>query len=126
MLIRHAHRGEGASIAPCYEWLFAPPGSEPADWSTAVAVRRLEDTISGDSSTILLATDGDAIQGFATVYVDIVSVRFGQRAWIEDLAVCPQQRSNGVGKALLDQAKEWARDNGATHVELESGQAHIP
>lgn len=78
MLIRQAHRGEGVSIAPCYEWLFAPPGSEPVDWSLAVTIGRLEDTISGDSSTILLATDGETIQGFATVYLDIVSVRFGQ------------------------------------------------
>jgi GNAT superfamily N-acetyltransferase len=110
MLIRHAHPGEGVSIAPCYEWLFAPPGSEPLDYSSAVSIGRLEDTISGDSSTILLATDGERIQGFATVYLDIVSVRFGQRAWIEDLAVATPQRSIGVGKTLLDQAKEWAKE----------------
>jgi ribosomal protein S18 acetylase RimI-like enzyme len=28
-------------------------------------------------------------------------VRFGQRAWVEDLAVHPDHRSAGHGKALL-------------------------
>jgi GNAT superfamily N-acetyltransferase len=50
-------------------------------------------------------------------------VRFGQRAWVEDLAVDPQQRSRGVGKQLLDAAKEWGRSRGATHLELDSAEA---
>ena len=51
------------------------------------------------------------------------SARFGQRAWVEDLAVAPEQRSRGHGKALLDAAKDWARAQGATHLELDSGEA---
>ena len=38
------------------------------------------------------------------------------RCWVEDLAVNPEHRSQGVGKALLDAAKEWARERGATHL----------
>ena len=74
---------------------------------------------------VLVATDGQALIGLATVYLDIVSVRFGQRAWVEDLVVVPNQRSAGVGKALLDAAKAWAREKGATHLELESGEARL-
>jgi hypothetical protein len=37
----------------------------------------------------LVAVDNVSLVGFATVYLDIVSVRFGQRAWVEDLAVAP-------------------------------------
>ena len=59
--------------------------------------------------------------GFATIYLDLVSVRFGQRAWIEDLAVAPDRRSQGVGDALLSRAKTWARDCGAQRLGLESG-----
>ena len=28
-----------------------------------------------------------------------------------------------MGKALLDAAKDWARERGATHLELDSGEA---
>jgi GNAT superfamily N-acetyltransferase len=50
-------------------------------------------------------------------------VRFGYRAWLEDLAVSPDRRSEGIGKALLDAAKAWAKERGATHLELDSGDA---
>ena len=66
-----------------------------------------------DRAAVLVADDNNTIVGFATVYLDIVSVRFGQRAWVEDLAVAPDRRSGGIGKALLDAAKAWARDRGA-------------
>ena len=51
------------------------------------------------------------------------SVRFGLRAWVEDLAVDSSHRSAGVGKALLDAAKAWAKKCGATHLELDTGVA---
>lgn len=76
-------------------------------------------------SAVLVADDNHTVVGFATVYLDIVSVRFGQRAWIEDLAVAPHRRSGGIGKALLDAAKVWARDHGAARLELESGAARL-
>ena len=69
--------------------------------------------------------ENQTVVGFATVYLDIVSVRFGQRAWVEDLAVAPQRRSSGIGKALLDATKTWARDHGAVWLGLESGAARV-
>ena len=51
------------------------------------------------------------------------SVRYGYRVWVEDLAVDPRERSKGVGKALLDAAKAWARERGASHLELDSAPA---
>jgi GNAT superfamily N-acetyltransferase len=48
------------------------------------------------------------------------SVRYGPRVWVEDLAVDPAQRSAGIGKRLLDEAKRWARGRGAAHLELDS------
>ena len=61
--------------------------------------------------------------GLCTAYQDLHSVRYGYRAWVEDLAVDPERRSQGVGKALLDAAKAWARERGATHLELDSAEA---
>ena len=56
-------------------------------------------------------------------FLDFESVRFGRRAWVEDLAVHSGHRSLGIGKRLLDAAKDWARKHGATHLELDSGHA---
>jgi len=108
-----------------YDWLFAPPGVSPQDWSQAVAVGRLETAMADDRAAVLVADDEDTIVGFTTVYLEFVSVRFGQRAWVEDLAVAPDRRSSGIGKALLDGAKSWARDHKADVLELNSGPARV-
>ena len=124
-MIRQAGPGEGRTLTAAYEWLFAAPGVRPADWSPDVAAHRLEAAIADDRSTVLVAEENETVTGFATVYLDIVSVRLGQRAWVEDLAVAPLRRSSGIGKALLDAAKTWARDHGAARFALESGAARL-
>jgi GNAT superfamily N-acetyltransferase len=60
-----------------------------------------------------------------TVYLDFVSVRFGERACVEDIAVAPEHRSNGNGKALIDAAKALAGDHGAAWLKLESSTARM-
>ncbi len=119
--IREARAGEEPEIRSMYEWLFAPPGTRPPHWDPDQALERLSDAITGPRSTILIAEDGEALIGFCTAYVEINSVRFGRRCWVEDLAVDPGRRSQGVGTALLQGAREWARAAGATHLELDSG-----
>ena len=112
-MIRQALPADVPAIVAAYDWLLAPPGVRPPDWSTAIAAGRLQATMADDRAVVLVADDNNTIVGFATVYLDIVSVRFGQRAWVEDLAVAPDRRSGGIGKVLLDAAKAWARDHGA-------------
>lgn len=124
-MIREALPADVPGILAAYDWLFAPPGVRPPDWSPDVAAQRLETAIADDRSTVLVADDNKTVTGLATVYLDIVSVRFGQRAWVEDLAVAPHRRSSGIGKALLDAAKAWARDHGAAWLELSSGAARV-
>jgi GNAT superfamily N-acetyltransferase len=124
-MIRHASPADAPATVAAYDWLFAPPGVRPPDWSPAIAADRVEAAIADDRATVLVADDNEILVGFATVYLDIVSVRFGQRAWVEDLAVAPQRRSSGIGKALLDAAKTWARNHGAAWLALESGAARL-
>ena len=123
--IRAAKLGEESAIAPLYEWLLAPPGTRPAAWDPNRAEIALRAAIDSHDSVVLVADAGDELVGFLTAYRDIHSVRFGQRAWVEDLAVHPEHRSRGIGKALLDAAKAWARERGATHLKLESAEARI-
>jgi GNAT superfamily N-acetyltransferase len=122
--IRDAGRDEIEALLPLYEWLFAPPGREPPGWEPERARRALLEAIEEPRSAILVAEDDDGdLVGICSAYLDLNSVRYGQRCWVEDLAVDPERRSEGVGKALLDAAKDWAREHGATHLELDSGDA---
>lgn len=120
--IRAAEVDEAEAIVPLYEWLFAPPGSKPEAWDEKRAVVALRQAIESHDAVVLVADDNGDLVGFCTAYHDFHSVRFGYRAWIEDLAVDPDRRSRGVGKAILDAAKAWARERGATHLELDSAE----
>ena len=120
--VRAARPGEEEQIVPLYEWLFAPPGTRPAGWDPKRAKVALRGAIESHDSVVLVAASGAELVGFLTGYQDIHSARFGYRAWVEDFAVHPDRRSQGVGKALLDAAKTWARERGATHLELASAE----
>ena len=122
--IRAARPGEEESLLGAWEWLFAPPGSRPPQWDPQRATRALSAAITSASAAILVAAaDNGELIGICTAYDELDSVRFGRRVWVEDLAVHPERRSEGVGKQLLDAAKDWARERGATHLELDSGEA---
>ena len=120
MEIRAARPDEIDDVVAAYDWLFAPPGSQPPMWDAAHAAARLARAIGADDAEVFVADTEGSLAGFCTVYYDFESVRFGRRAWVEDLAVDPGRRSRGVGKALLDAAKDWGRARGATHLELDS------
>ena len=121
--IREAKAGEEDEVLAMYEWLFAPPGSRPSQWDPNRARPRISEAIASPGSAILVAEDRGVLIAFCTAYLELTSVRFGQRCWVEDFAVNPQRRSQGVGAAMLNGAKEWARRAGATHLELDSGLA---
>ncbi|MHB8587084.1 MAG: GNAT family N-acetyltransferase [Thermoplasmatota archaeon] len=123
--IRSASVEDIPALLGALEWLFEPPGRRPADWDPAEGAKRLERTLASPRSCILVAmlpAVGERIVGICTCYLDLESVRFGQRAWVEDLAVAPDCRSHGVGRRLLHAAKDWARAAGASHLGLESSE----
>jgi GNAT superfamily N-acetyltransferase len=123
--IRAGSVGDIDALVTAYAWLFAPPGSPPPSWSEATARERLGRWLAGPATTILVATVDRRIVGFCTIALDIESVRFGRRAWVEDLAVDPARRSQGIGRALLDEAKSWARAHGAARLALDTGEARV-
>jgi GNAT superfamily N-acetyltransferase len=122
-IVSSARPEDAEQVVSMYEWLFAPPGGRPRDWTRERGVAAIRRVLDLDTATLLVARlDGEYV-GFCTAYEDIDSVRFGRRVWVEDLAVHPERRSLGVGKQLLDEAKEWARARGASWLRLESGEA---
>jgi GNAT superfamily N-acetyltransferase len=122
--IRQSQQGAEAEFVSGLEWLFDPPGSRPSDWEHDRAVERTAHLLDDKNVALFEArSDQDQLVGVASVYLDILSVRFGRRASIEDLAVHPGWRSRSVGTGLLTAARTWAYEHGADYVFLESGVA---
>ena len=112
-------------MAAALGWLFAAPGKPVPGWDEAAATVAVRAAIEGDRSAVLVAHVAGELAGICTVYRDIDSVRFGPRAWVEDLAVRPDARSAGIGRELLGAAREWARSQGASHLALTSAESRV-
>jgi ribosomal protein S18 acetylase RimI-like enzyme len=122
--VRRFQQGAEAEFVTGLEWLFDPPGSRPPDWDRDRAVERTAQVLANEDAALFAArAQEDQLVGVVSIYLDIASVRFGRRASIEDLAVHPEWRSQGVGASLLTTAKAWAQEHGADYVFLESGVA---
>jgi GNAT superfamily N-acetyltransferase len=49
----------------------------------------------------------------------VISTAMGTpSAWFEDLVIQERFRGQGVGKKLLDKAREWANEKGAKRIQL--------
>jgi GNAT superfamily N-acetyltransferase len=123
--IRPAREDEVELVLPLYEALFEPPGSRPESWDEAHAAEALAAAIRSEDCAVLVAEREGRLVGVCTAYLDLDSVRFGRRCWVEDLAVDRDSRSLGVGGALLAEARRWAKRSGATHLELDTAESRI-
>jgi GNAT superfamily N-acetyltransferase len=118
--IRPAQAADEEPVLAMYEWLFDPPGRRPRGWEPDRARAVLAGALDSPDSAVLVAEDGGELVGFCTAYMTLESVRFGRRCWVEELAVHPGRRSEGIGARLLAEARSWAAERGATHLKLDS------
>jgi ribosomal protein S18 acetylase RimI-like enzyme len=65
----------------------------------------------GGASTVLVARE-EGIEGSVMVGFD------GHRGWVYYLAVAPDQRRTGLGRALMAAAEDWLRTRGAPKLQL--------
>lgn len=71
-------------------------------------------------SVIFLALEGERALGFTQLYPSFSSVSLG-RLWIlYDLYVVPEARQRGIGRALMERARTFALDSGATALLLDT------
>jgi ribosomal protein S18 acetylase RimI-like enzyme len=66
----------------------------------------------GANSTVLIGRDGSAIVATALVGHD------GHRGWVYYVAVDPEHRGKGFGRAIMNAAEEWLRQAGIAKVQL--------
>jgi len=86
----------------------------------AAARAFLDERLRRDESVIFLAVaeDGSEALGFMQLYPSFSSVSL-KRLWVlNDLFVGAKVRRGGVGRRLLDRAREWAIETGAKGLVL--------
>jgi ribosomal protein S18 acetylase RimI-like enzyme len=92
--------------------------NQPSD--LALADRYLRARLDINESTIFAAMDGDAATGFVQLYPHLSSVRACRDWTLNDLFVEPEYRNRGIGRALVDKALDFSREQGATFLQLET------
>lgn len=78
----------------------------------------LEQMLQNDNTHLFAAEHEGAIVGMLSLVV--VNIPTGRKAWIEDVVVDDQARGLGIGKALVERAKECAKEVGAKKLYLTS------
>ncbi|WP_045860579.1 GNAT family N-acetyltransferase [Teredinibacter purpureus] len=57
------------------------------------------------------------VVGFATVYFSFTSTIIRKVAVLNDLFVVPEHRGKGVGRALIEHCRAYAKENGAVRMQ---------
>lgn len=106
-LIREASNDDGEAIVALWrDCGLTRPWNDPAsDYTLA---------ISNPTSTILVAEigEGAAVLGSAMVGFD------GHRGWVYYVAVAPDARRAGLGRALMVAAEQWLRARNVPKIQL--------
>ena len=85
------------------------------------------DRLSNDESVIFAAqTDDGEIVGFTQLYRSFCSVEMKELIYLYDLFVAPHARRQGVARALLDAARQYAYNRGAGRLQLETAISNLP
>lgn len=122
-LIRHATQADAAALAPlfdAYRAFFAAP--DPAG-SLAFIAERLR---LGDSA-LIVSEEAGALTGFLQLY-PLFSSWYAQRIWfLSDLYVAEHARKSGTGKALVEAARDYARETTSRSimVEIPHSEPHL-
>jgi GNAT superfamily N-acetyltransferase len=115
MLVRRAGLGDLDDLAPLFDGYRQFYGQR-SDLGAARAF--LSERLRRDDSVIFIATADDMALGFTQLYPSFSSVSV-KRLWIlTDLFVSPAARRGGVGRRLLERAREWAVETGAKGLTL--------
>jgi GNAT superfamily N-acetyltransferase len=109
-----ADLGTVAELFDGYRQFYGQPANR------ALAEAFIRDRLSCSDSAIFLALDATSAQGlgFVQLYPSFSSVA-ARRIWIlNDLFVVPAARRRGIGRALLDAAREHGASTGAQRLVL--------
>lgn len=87
------------------------------------SIEFLENTISNDDSDILVYKNDGAVVGFvllqAKVRPDFDFMLPGKYCYVMDIIVTENKRNKGFGTALMNSAKDWAKEQNCSFINLD-------
>ena len=117
--IRRAHQDDLSSLATLFD-LYRQFYECPADLDAAT--NWIQHNIEAQRSIIFTADTGSELLGFTQLYPALCSVDLVEYYVLYDLYVLERARRQGVAKALMNAASEWAREQGAARLDLETAR----
>jgi GNAT superfamily N-acetyltransferase len=120
-VIRRATADDAAEVAR----LLHDFNSEFEDWTPGVAALtgHYRELIGAGELIVLLAGEGP--DGFCQHRLKRSHYTGRPDACVEELYVVPGSRGRGLGRSLLEATIEAAREAGATHIELTTGEGDV-
>jgi ribosomal protein S18 acetylase RimI-like enzyme len=122
MKIVLAERKHLEQVAPLFDqyrqFYKQPPDAKAA---RAYIEQRLQN---GDSVIFLAEEDGGAL-GFVQLYPSLASIPMRPIWILYDLFVAPAARTSGVGRALMDRARQHAEETNAHQLILETATDNL-
>lgn len=116
--IRGAGPGDAADVARLLHD-FNAEFDEPTPAVEVLAERAAELLAAGEIAVLLA---GGGPDGLALLRFRRSVWLAGLDAYLEELYVAPARRGAGIGRALLDAAMDVAREAGAEHIDLNTGE----
>ena len=86
----------------------------------------LAENIEAGRSTIFAADNGSELLGFTQLYPALCSVDLVDYFVLYDLFVVEAARRQGIARALMNAASDWARAQGAARLDLETARDNYP
>ena len=86
----------------------------------------LAENLERGRSTLFAADNGSQLLGFAQLYPALCSVDLVDYFVLYDLYVIEAARRQGIARALMNAASEWAKAQGADRLDLETARDNAP
>lgn len=122
MKIVRAERKHLEQVAPLFDQ-YRQFYKQPPD--AAAARTYIEQRLANGDSVIFLAEDNGKALGFVQLYPSLASIPMRPIWILYDLFVAPAARTSGVGRALMDRARQHAEETNAHQLILETATDNI-
>ena len=86
----------------------------------------LAENLERGRSTLFAADNGSQLLGFTQLYPALCSVDLVDYFVLYDLYVIEAARQQGIARALMNAASEWAKAQGADRLDLETARDNAP
>ena len=86
----------------------------------------LAENLERGRSTLFAADNGSQLLGFTQLYPALCSVDLVDYFVLYDLYVVEAARRQGIARALMNAASEWAKAQGADRLDLETARDNTP